>query len=393
VVSDATMANRTASRIRVLVLLNSLAPYGAENFVLNHARFADRDRFEIVVAHLGGTRDLAARFAELGVETIDLAAGGRRRFTLGMIRRLAGVLQDRRIDILQTHIRLAGVVGTLVGRLARVPVVVVTEQTTLSSHPGWVQRASMLAFPFAHQHVYISRAVADDFARRFSQAAGPEVTIITNGIDTGAIARTARSARAEVRAELGLGPRDVAFANVGRLADQKGQRYAISALAEVRVRHPESSLWIIGEGDLREPLSRHAADEGVASAVHFLGQRMDVHRLLGGFDAYVHPALFEGLGIAPLEAMAAGLPVIASSVDAIPEYVHDGETGVLVPPRDVDALARAMTGVLDEPTVAARLATAGQRLVEHEHDIRAAVRAYEALYERLLARARITRAA
>jgi glycosyltransferase involved in cell wall biosynthesis len=374
-------------RIRVLVLLNSLAPYGAENFVLNHARFADRDRFEVVVAHLGGTRALAERFQEAGVETIDLAGGSKRRFTPRTAARLVRELRDREIDILQTHIRLASVVGTVLGRLARVPVIVVTEQTTLRSHPGMLQRASAWTFPLAHQHVFISRAVADDFASRFPDAAGPGAPIITNGIDTARIATLAAASRVEVRAELGLRDGDFAFGNVGRLADQKGQQYAIEALARIRGRHPRASLWIVGEGELRDSLTALAQQHGVSDAVHFLGQRMDVHRLLGGFDAYVHPALFEGLGIAVLEAMAAGLPVVASSVDAIPEYVHDGDTGLLVPPRTVEPLASAMARLLDEPALATRLGAAGRAIVEREHDIRAAVRAYEALYERLLSAA------
>ena len=378
--------------IRVLVLLNSLAPYGAEHFVLNHARMADRSRFELVVAHMGGSTALAERFHEAGVETIDLADGSRRRFTPRTALRLVTELRRRHIDVLQTHIALSGVVGTILGRLARTPVIVVTEQTTRTSHPPWMRRANDATFRLADAHVYISRAVADDFAVAHPSAAAADRSIITTGIDTGRIAELAARERAAVRAELGLGPDAIAFGNVGRLADQKGQRYAIEALSTVRARHPRASLWIVGAGDLRDPLARLAAEQGVGEHVHVLGQRMDVHRLLGGFDAYVHPALFEGLGIAVLEAMAAGLPGIASDVDAIPEYVHDGETGLLVPLRDPVRLAAAMTRLIDDRALAGRLAGAGRALVEREHDIRAAVRAYEALYERLLTR-RVTTAA
>lgn len=371
-------------RARVMILLNSLVPYGAENFVLNHARYADRSRFEVVVAHLGGSTALAKNFHDSGVETIDLARGGRRYVPQTLIR-LATELRRREIDILQTHIALAGVVGAVVGRLARVPIVVATEQNPLRTYPRVLRYGNQLTFRLADAHVYISRAVLSDFASVFPGADRPPVSIITNGIDVTSIARTASASRADVRAELGLEPGDIALGNVGRLTDQKGQRYAISALARVRMKWPRASLWIIGSGELREELGQLAEKEGVSDAVHFLGQRMDVHRVLGGFDVYVHPAIFEGLGLAVLEAMAAGLPVVASAVDAIPEYVKDGQTGRLVPPRDVDALVAAIDAHLSDPELAGNLATAGRVLVEREHDIRAAVHAYEALYERLLA--------
>lgn len=372
------------SRARVMILLNSLVPYGAENFVLNHARYADRGRFDVVVAHLGGSTALTKNFHEAGVETIDLARGGR-RYTPQTLLRLALELRQRRIDILQTHIALAGVAGAIVGRLARVPIIVATEQNPLRTYPSVLRYGNQLTFRLADSHVYISRAVLSDFASTFPGADHPPVSIITNGIDVSSIARTAAASRVEVRQELGLGPDDIALGNVGRLTDQKGQRYAIAALARVRAKWPRASLWIVGSGELRDELGRLAETEGVADAVHFLGQRMDVHRVLGGFDIYVHPAIFEGLGIAVLEAMAAGLPVVASEVDAIPEYVKDGETGTLVKPRDVDSIVNGISAQLADPGRARRLAEAGRALVEREHDIRAAVRAYEALYENLLA--------
>lgn len=369
---------------RVLVLINSLAPYGAENFVLNHVRFADRSRFELTVAHMGGPTTLRERFVEAGAEVVDLSGGRRRRYSPRTAARLLRELRRRRIDILQTHIAMAGVVGAFVGRAVHGPVIVATEQTTRSSHSRAMRPFCDAAFHLAHAHVYISRAVRSDFEQAFPAVATRSAEIITNGIDTAAIARVAAASRTAVRDELGIGPQTFAFVNVGRLTEQKGQRDAIEALARVRRTWANVELFVVGAGELESELERVAADLGVGAAVHFLGQRLDVHRLLGGFDAYVHPAVFEGLGIAVLEAMAAGLPTIASAVDAIPEYVLDRESGLLVPPRDPAALAAAMERVVADRDEAARLGREGQALVRRDHDIRVAVRAYEALYERLL---------
>lgn len=367
---------------RILVLINSLAPYGAENFVLNHVRFADRRRFDVTVAHMGGSKALADKFAAAGVEVVDVSGGGRRRYTPALPLRLARTLRARRIDLLQTHIGLSGVVGRTVGRALRVPVVS-TEQTVRRDYAAWLRRANDLTFPLATRHVFISRAVVASFAEVFPAVARAP-TIITNGIDSVAVGELARRSRAAKRAELGLDDDEPAFVNVGRLHPNKGQRYAIQALARVRAKHPRASLWIVGDGELRAELQGEVARAGVAGAVHFLGQRLDVHELLGAFDAYVHPALTEALGIAILEAMAAGLPTIASAVDGIPEFVHDRETGWLAPPEDVDALAAAMTGVLDDRAAAAAVAARGAAEIRAHHDVRASVTAYERVYDEVL---------
>jgi glycosyltransferase involved in cell wall biosynthesis len=379
------------ARTRVLILLNSLAPYGAENFVLNHARFANRDEFEVIVAHMGGSTALADKFREAGVEVVDLARPGRPRYTPAVPARLAWELRRRRIDVIQTHIGLAGVVGRTVGRAAGVKVVS-TEQTVRADYPPWLRRANDATFPLAHRNVFISRAVVRSFAEIFPRVERDPI-IISNGIDTQTVAKIATASREEKRRELGLGSDDLAFGNVGRLHPNKGQRFAIQALAKVRAAHPRVSLWIAGAGDAKEELEALALAEGVGDAVHLLGQRMDIHALLGAFDAYVHPATTEALGIAVLEAMAAGLPTVASSVDGLPEFVRDGDTGWLAPPRDPDALAERMRRVIEDRTEAMEIASRGVALIRSEHDVHGAVAAYEAVYRDVVSSRRTRRAA
>jgi len=373
-------------RIRVLILINSLGPYGAETFVLNHVRNADRSRFEMHVCQIGGSEALAPAIREAGVEVHNLRA--RRRVAPVAFLRLAALLRRLEIDVLQTHVGYAGVVGRVVGRAARVPVIVSTEQTVSddSDFPPALRAAIRATFRLAHGHVFISQAVRESFAGWSPERAGPTAPVISNGIDGRAIA-AAVDGRAAVRKELGLENGALAFVNVARLQPRKGQRFAIEALAKVRARAPGASLWLIGGGPDEPELRALAERHGVAGAVTFLGQRLDVHRLLGGFDAYVHPALIEGLGISVLEAMAAGLPTVATSVGGIPEYVHDGDTGWLVPPADGDALAERMLAVVTDPDERRRRAGRGQALIMAEHDIRASVAAYEALYSSLSAAA------
>ena len=134
---------------------------------------------------------------------------------------------------------------------------------------------------------------------------------------------------------------------VCRLEPQKGLDVAVRALPEIRRRHPEAVLVVLGEGPQRRELEGLAAD--LDAPLFLLGRVPDVTAWLRRADLLVHPARWEGFGLALLEAMLASLPVVASNVSSIPEIVRDGETGLLVPPDDAGALAEAVSGVLDDP--------------------------------------------
>ena len=142
---------------------------------------------------------------------------------------------------------------------------------------------------------------------------------------------------------------------VSRLEQQKGLDVAIRALARIRARHPDAVLVDLGLGSLRAELEELARAEGVADAVFLAGSVGDVSDWLRRAEVFVHPARWEGFGLALLEAMLASLPVVASAVSSIPEIVVDGSTGLLVPPDDVQSLGDAVCALLDDPDEGSRV--------------------------------------
>lgn len=300
--------------------------------------------------------------------------------------RLAALLRRRRIDVLQAHIAYSVAAGRLVGRAMAVPAVVTTLQTMPWQVGPGILRILDATIRLPHANVYISRADYRAQADRHPHLERLTPVIIPNGIDTPALRQAASGMRAAVRAELGIADGDFAFANVARLVTDKGQETLLRAFRIVLDRHPEARLFIVGVGPLEAELKALSETLGISARMTFLGLRLDVPRLLSGFDAYVHPSIAEALGIAALEAMALGLPTVGAAVDGLTEFVREGETGFLFPPRNSAALATRMSWLASRPDEARSAAERGRDLIERDYDIRGSVRAYERVYDEVLAR-------
>lgn len=308
-----------------------------------------------------------------------------RLFRLRAALQLSQLLHDQRADVLHTHVHLAaGVLGRLAARIAHVPVVA---HMHIENHFRPQRAAAVVSRALDNRTArWCARilAVSDDTRRAFERQGYPAALMETvyNGIDV-----PPRSNGAGLRAELGL-PADAPLAGeIARLCDVKGQRELIRAAASV----PELRVVLVGEdleagGAFRAGLEREATELGVADRVRFTGYRDDADALLDELDVFVLPSWIEGLPLTVLEAMAHGKPVVATGVGGTPELVVDGETGVLVPPRDPDALAAALRELAADPDRARRLGEAGRRRVEERFSAEAMTSRVLAVYDELLAR-------
>ncbi|MCS6870512.1 MAG: glycosyltransferase family 4 protein [Anaerolineae bacterium] len=188
--------------------------------------------------------------------------------------------------------------------------------------------------------------------------------------------------RAVFRAELDIPLDAPVFGSVCRLIEQKGLTFALRAFAQIAPRFPEAHYVIVGDGALRESLRAEAEALGIAARVHFAGWRSDAAARMSAFDVFLMPSLWEGFGLATLEAMAAHLPIIASRVSALPEIVVDGITGFLCAPRDVACFAERMAQLLADRDLAMRLGANGAARLRAEFSVSKMVERTLAVYQR-----------
>jgi glycosyltransferase involved in cell wall biosynthesis len=204
------------------------------------------------------------------------------------------------------------------------------------------------------------------------------------GLDTSIRPLDRAAARTELLKTLGLTDDAVLAGIVCRLIEQKGVHYGIEAFRRLADEFPTAHLIIAGEGALRPALEAQTLASELAGRVHFLGWQADVPRLMAALDMLIAPSLWEGFGLVMLEAMAQQTPVIASAVSAIPEVVRDGETGLLVPPRDVEALAGALKQFLADKPLRQHMGLLGRDRLETHFSAARMIDEHAALYQRLL---------
>ncbi len=294
--------------------------------------------------------------------------------TRALAYRLQRAIRAFRPDIVHTHLVHADVYGAAVAGRATV---ISTKHNDDPFRLGHFRHIERLCARRAKHIICITEALARFNVDRVGIPAS-KVSVVHYGLD-------------DLPAAWGPpgGPELPANARVllaiSRLEQQKGLDVAIRALARIRARHPDAVLVDLGLGSLRAELEELAEAEGVADAVFLAGSVGDVSDWLRRAEVFVHPARWEGFGLALLEAMLASLPVVASAVSSIPEIVVDGSTGLLVPPDDVRSLGDAVSALLDDPTRARAYGASGLERARGAFSVAAMTEQTERIYEHALA--------
>jgi glycosyltransferase involved in cell wall biosynthesis len=352
--------------LRVVLVVNSVEMGGVEEHVRQIAtELAERNaRVTVIVPEEPAIDPLAraALAAGASVERLTLSRGMLRPAGLKRLGRLIRLLRALRPDVL--HLHLVGFGGgrwILIGAiLARVPAIVCTIHVAPTERQGWKTRLGRaLLTPFVDRYIAVSQASKDRLVAYLGMPPA-RLVAVPNAVELLRFAAPAEPGRSAVRAQWGI-PTDAPILGVlARLSPQKGLTYLISAMPAILAEHPDAYALVVGEGYLRPDLEAQARSLGVQDRVLLAGYRENVVDYLRASDLFVLPSLFEGMPLSILEAMGAGLPVIATAVDGTPEVVVDGETGLLIPPADPTALAHAVNRLLADRQLAARMGQAGR---------------------------------
>jgi len=364
-------------KIRVLEVLASLKRAGAERIAVSLACRLDPRRFETGVVSLfdafsGGLEPV---LAEAGIETWHL--GKHSGLDPRMVARLFRVMRAFRPAVVHTHSYVLRY-SLPAGLAARAGAMVHTVHNLAAKE---VDLAGRLIHRVAFRRRVAAVVVGEQMRRSFRELYGVEpAAVIPNGIDSGAF--RSPGARRQWRRENGFVEGDFLIASVARLEPQKNPLGLIESFAQAFGGDPRWRLLLAGDGSLRETAREYSTRRGVAERVHFLGVRADVAGMLAACDLFALSSYWEGSPLAVMEAMAAGLPVVATAVGSVPELVADGETGLLVPPGEERAFAAALRSLACDPGRRRELADAAVRHAA-AFSVDAMVASYAGLFESL----------
>jgi glycosyltransferase involved in cell wall biosynthesis len=367
-------------RIRVVELLATGSSGGAQEHVFNIVSRLDRSRYDVSVLALGnGAAIRRLERAHIDVCTLDDLDDA------AAIAAVAAHLASVKADVIHNHMYRAEVVGTqaawmLAAAGKRRPYVVGTVHSSRIRSEEDRELLRQLTPKMDHL-IAVSRAIErklDDEGR-----VGAPISLIYNGVDLTRYSEP--DICGSLHSEYAIPPDSPVVGVVARLEPEKGHPTLLEAWPAVIAAVPKAHLLIVGEGTQRQKLEAQVASLGIGASVTFTGRRDDVPAVTAALDVAVLPSYREAQGLSILEAMALSRPVVASAVGGIPEMIEHGRTGLLVPPRDADALAAAIVRLLTDHPYADTLAKAAQSLVHDRFCVELMVRAIESIYDESVA--------
>ena len=365
-------------RIKVLHLITSLEVGGAQHGLLLGLPRFDSDRYEHVICSVTERMQMAGQFRQAGIEvhSLDLSS----KADLAVALRLRSLLKRLRPDILHTYLFHANVLGRIVGRIVGVPVIIGSERT-IGQAGHWARLATRFTNPLTDAVEVNSETGARAIERDLRVPTG-KIEVVRSGVDLAAYGSSLN--RTRIRSELGLSYDQHFVLYIGRLHPVKGVEFGIKAFARALSSQSNMHMALAGEGEQASDLQNLVNELGIGENISFLGVRNDLPQLLSAADSVLMPSLNEGFPRTAIEAMAAGKPVIATRVGGIPEAIIDAETGMLVPPMDVEAMAGALDELVGDRALQARLGSAGRQRAAQKYSVGEYVARLDGVYRQLL---------
>jgi glycosyltransferase involved in cell wall biosynthesis len=342
-------------------------------------------RYRVICIYLNKTSDKPNRLEQKGYKAYYISRKEYfQLFNLASVWKLSSILRQEKVDILHCQRHQSTVYGSIAAKLAKTPVVLSHVHGLNRSKRIRRKLTNCVVLRWVNKIIAVSQKTKEDIIKNNPCVRPDQVECLNNSIDYKRFADISIS-KQQAKESIGLNNDSFVFGAVGRLVPTKGLTYLLRAFAKVYRQVPKSNLILIGEGRLKQQLVATAAELGVDKSVYFLGYRTDVEKLLRAMDVFVMSSVAEGMPGVLLEAMAAGLPCIATSVGGIPTVLEDGKLGMLVPAENADALAEAMVQLAQKPDLTSMVREA-QRKVADNYSNDAVRPKLEKIYEETLAR-------
>ena len=362
--------------ISALHIIDTAGPGGAETVFLQTATRLDPTRFQ-PTAVIGGAGWLAKQLQESGLSPHIVSAKG--SFNFRYLSKLVRLARQHRSDVIVAHLYGSSVYASLAGALLSIPVVSILHgQSDVSDTERFSSAKAAIVRRGSRKVIFVSERLRGDLQMRLRLTA-TQCAVIANGVDTEGF-RPGRDR--SLRAELGLSDDIALIGAIGNVRQPKAYDVLLRAARALLDRSRRFHLVIAGDcsNALGRQLQQLSKDLGLERNVSFLGLRPDVSRILNNLDVFVLSSDTEGFSIACIEAMACGVPVVATRSGG-PEQILEGEAGLLVPTADPAALALAVAEVLSSKGLADGLTAKAMKRVHERYSLTAMLSRYEALLE------------
>ena len=369
--------------INLLLLFVTMPIGGAETLCLEILNGIDRTRFNPTVCCIARKGVLGERIEQSGFEVVELQRMQSKRFDFGAVSALVRLMESRRIDILHANMYHANLYGRLaVRRMKKArPAVIAAIHSLYTERKRYRLLVNRFLNRSTDRILTVSGAARDDILK-YEKVAPDKVIVLPPGRSLSHL--NVAITREQAKERLGLAGFDFVVGTVGRLVTAKGYRFLLEAIANLAGRGIDVKLVMAGSGPLESALRDRAAELGIGERVMLLGSRGDVPELLRGMDVFTLSSVSEAAPVALVEALAAGLPCVVTTVGGMVAMVDGGRCGVLTPPGDSAALADALAELIQDESRRIELGEAAARWAGMRYSSEAMIASLESIYSSLM---------
>ncbi len=369
------MENKSNHQLSILLLGTQMSTGGAQRVLLDQARWFHENGHKVSVVFLydkEGLHEIWQAFTPVKIINLHAFHGHGEGFLRNLVSlvkgfvSLWGYLRREKFDVIETFTHDSNMVALPIAWLARVPVRIATHHGVIEGFTRWreIIHSWMVNHNIAHKLVAVSEKTYQISLREGVHE--EHITVIPNGIVPLPIENRNRL---DIRKEAGMGADDLVLLSVGRLVYQKAHEILIACMPEVLKDFPNTKVWIFGEGPLRADLQAQVERLGLSNSVKLPGKSDHIPSLLASADIFVLPSRWEGLPIALLEAMSAGLPCISTKVEGVDEVLVEGKHGLFVPVENPEMLAQAILQLLRHPETRSKMGEAAREHISTSYTV------------------------